>query len=576
MKINILQDKLPPIPDKDEWVSLDVEMFGMKEHLLHRPTTGKFACLTVCLERDPNTVYITETRTGVMAFISAIHPGIWAIMNAKFDIMQLRRYANVEKRNKIWDIMLIEQIMWTGYHNTFALNDLARRYLRIKLDKDVRDRFATATEMDDELREYACKDTPVTLQVAMQQRKVISKRDFYLWKTVEAPFMWALLDRQGFRVDYEAWEAKGQRDKERAEELKISLDEINLNPNSPAQVREYLATHGFSGIKNAQADTIQEYIEAFPDTESAIVGANIIEYKSYSKPSSTYGLDWLYNYAEEERPGVWVVFGNYHQIGAETSRTACSDPNMQNIPNDNEHRGKFIARPGNKLIIMDWSQQEPGISAFLSKDKNLLKANHAGDDIYIETARIFFNTNITKKDKRRDVMKAIFLGLSYGLSKWGLAKRLDIDVDEAEKLIKRFMNVIFRDFGLWAKKQKKKKNFVTTILGRKLYLNPYSGQRERNALNAPHQGSGSDMMKIATARIHAEWISEVVKKIGCKYPFAFVAEVHDEIIFDVPEKYAKEIAEWIKKVSIETGEWMCPGVKFRVGIEIGDSWSAKE
>lgn len=571
--MNIIQETNPPIAKKGEWVSLDIEMFGMEERLLHRPTTGKFACLTVCLERDPDTVYITEMETGVPAYISSLFGGVHVFQNAKFDIMQLRRYAYYQPRKMIWDTMLIEQIMYSGYYNTFSLADLARRYLRIKMDKSARDLFATSTEMTDELREYACNDTPTTLKIALEQKKILTPNDFKIWKLVERDFLFSLLDFKGFRINYDAWYTKGKRDEERATTLKASFGE--LNPDSPSQVREYLHTHGFKGIPNAQANTILEYIETFPEAKCVEIAKNILEYKEYSKPSSTYGLNWLHTYAEEESPGIWVVYGNYKQIGAETGRTACSDPNMQNIPNDNEHRSLFIARPGNKLIIVDWSQQEPGISAYLSKDKNLLKANKAGDDIYIETANIFFGDKITKKDPRRKTMKSIFLGLSYGLSKWGLAARENISVEEAEALIERFFS-IFSEFAGWAKKQRKIKKMVYTVLGRKVWLNPYTNQRERNALNAPHQGSGSDMMKLSINRIHNEWVDEVEKRIGCKYPYAVVAEVHDEFILDVPELYVDEIADWVRKVSIEVAEEMCPGVKFRVGIEIGDNWSAKE
>jgi len=571
--MNIIREGNPPKAEKGEWVSLDVEMFKMKKHLLHRPTTGRFACLTMCLERDPDTVYITELETSVPTYLSQADSGVIVFQNAKFDITQLRRYADLPPRKKLWDTMLIEQIMYSGYYDGFSLDDLARRYLYMKVDKSLQKDFAKINEMTDEHREYACRDTHLTLKIALEQRKVVSKTDFNIWKTVELPFLWALLDFRGFRINYDAWKENGEKLAKQVADLKASFGD--LNPGSWQQVLEYFVKNGWKGIPNTRAETVAEWIEKKPDTKASRLAQDIISYRELSKYSSTYGLGMLERYAEEESPGVWVVYGDYWQIGAETSRTSCSDPNMQNQPNNNEHRSLFIARPGNKLVILDFSAQEPGISTYLSKDKRLMEINKSGEDVYVGMAQLFYRKKIKKSDPLRKSMKPLYLGVSYGLSKWGLAKREGIEVDEAEAKIDKFMK-LFPGFARWAKNQRKEKKVVHTVLGRKIWLNPYSSQRERNALNGPHQGTGSEQMKMSIASLHGNWHEKIWKIINYKYPFSVVAEVHDEFILDVPEQYAEEIAEFARSEAVRIAEEMCPGVKFRVGVEIGDNWSAKE
>jgi len=558
---------LPPKPEPAEFVALDVEMFGMTTKLLHRPTTGNFACLTICLERDPETVYIVTDEKKIGRALSLVYDGVWVFHHAKFDITQLRRYHTITPRSKIWDTMLIDQIQYSGYFDGFALDDLVRRRLNIKLDKSLQKSFEKATELSQTQIEYACNDTKHTMLVALDQRKQICKTDFSIWKKIELPFMWALLDFRGFRIDVDKWNVLADENEAAMKALKESAE---FNPGSWQQVLKLLRQTGFKKLPNTEAETLEVWIQKYPDADAVPYAKLVLAFKSYSKNATTYGKNITRNFIELESPGVWVVFGDYKQIGAETSRTACSNPNFQNIPikQGPQYRECFIARPNNKLIVLDFSQQEPNISAFLSQDANLLKANKSGDDIYIETANIFYADKITKHDPRRKEMKAIFLGLDYGMTAKGLAIRLGISEDDAEKLQSRFFNT-FPGMRNWSTEQRKKKTYVTTMTGRKLWLNPYSGQRERNALNAPHQGGGSEMMKLTTIKFHQGWKSEW----GV---FGQVAEVHDELILDVPEEHVNEIAKFAEDCACAAGEELCPGVIFRVGIEIGDNWSVKE
>ena len=154
------------------------------------------------------------------------------------------------------------------------------------------------------------------------------------------------------------------------------------------------------------------------------------------------------------------------------------------------------------------------------------------------------------------------------MSAYGLADQEGITVDEAEHLIATFFRA-FPDVHMWHDKQKRNKKMVRTVAGRKIWLNPYSNQCERNALNGPHQGSaGGDMMKMALGNMHQQW--------NFDYPFACVGEFHDEVVFDVPEKLADEVAPFIKRIMEQTGNEMCNNeVPFKVDVVKGRSWADK-
>jgi len=139
-------------------------------------------------------------------------------------------------------------------------------------------------------------------------------------------------------------------------------------------------------------------------------------------------------------------------------------------------------------------------------------------------------------------------------------------LNDAKKLLGEYFR-IFSGVASWVIKQQKKRDYVETILGRRIHLNRYSDQVENNAVNAPMQGTAGDINKIATAKLHQNW--------AYPYPFAIVETTHDEIGLDVPEQHAEEVAEFTKYHMVTVAEKMCPGIKARVDVSIGDSWGAK-
>jgi DNA polymerase-1 len=161
-------------------------------------------------------------------------------------------------------------------------------------------------------------------------------------------------------------------------------------------------------------------------------------------------------------------------------------------------------------------------------------------------------------------MKSVMLGIDYGMSVPGLATKAGITLDEAEETMITFRRK-FSTLSDYMDNVMQKKKYVTTASGRKAWLNPYSGQCERNALNSPVQGTGGDMLKRAISNMHKEWKFD--------YPFGIVEVTHDEIGLDVPEGIAQEVADFTERIMVETANEMCPSMKFRVDKHITDTWA---
>src|SRR3990172_4069225 len=156
--MNIIRD-LPPYLPENTYISLDTEWLGINKATLHRPTTGKFGCLTLCYE---DTVYFIDDEKNVPEALRRIENAIWVIQHAKFDITHLRRLVNIPPRKKMIDTMVMERILWNGYFDTFGLNDLARRYLNVYLDKSLQESFSKTSEMSEEQIQYPCMDANIT------------------------------------------------------------------------------------------------------------------------------------------------------------------------------------------------------------------------------------------------------------------------------------------------------------------------------------------------------------------------------------------------------------------------------
>jgi len=424
--------------------------------------------------------------------------------------------------------------------------------------------FQDAQELTEETIHYAATDSITQWHVTQAQIPEVQKRPdvWKIWKEVDAPAVWAFLDFRGFRIDKDEWLNLAEINKKKAEELKATFDFL---PSSWQQVKKKLQETGFTGLPSTGEDILLSWISKKPDTEAANIAKNVLEYRQVARLSSTYGTSWE-KFMEQEDDNVYVIYANHKTTGAETGRTSVSDPPLHNVPirKNPEFRKPFIARPDHDLIVADWTAQEPFAHAYFSRDKALLDIIRSGKDIYVETARIF-GKEIEKSDPYRDTrMKPTFLGSIYGLTPAGMSERYDVPIDECEELQTKFRRA-FPESAIWCDQQRRKKDYVETIMGRRFYINVHHKQREENSLNSPHQGTGADILKLALSTLHRGW------DWAC--PFGVVHQNHDEIIMDVPKKYSKDVAHFLQETMEKVGTEMVEGlIEFRASAVICQNW----
>jgi len=561
--MNIIRD-LPPILSKKDWCAIDLELFEAKKSKLHRPTTGKFACLTFCYNEED--VYIITDKTQVQEALDRVDQAVWIFHNAKFDITHLRRWADVPYRARIWDTLLIDRILWGGYYNLFALNDLARRYLDMEIDKDIKSRFENATTLDKELIKYSAIDPFITRKICKKQYKLAKSNAIKIWKEVDRDAMWAFIDMMPVRIDIDKWTGIANKNEKTTKEL---AEQFEFNPRSSIQTKKYLSKNGFPRLRNTQEKTLLARLTnpKQATTKAGKITKQLLQYRKIQKRSSTYGKNWIKNYVEEDDK----IYSDYKVIGAETGRTSSSRPNMQNIPGRATpvYRECFIPHPGHKMLIVDMGQQEARIAAYLSQDKKLIHLFTQTDkDIFIEMAKLIYNVKITKSNPLRKQIKNIVYGLTYGMSPEGFTDRYGGTITDAEKAFNDFFNV-FPTLASFLHIQSLKKQSVSTIMGRKMYLNEYSNQVERNAKNSPIQGTAADQQKVAIGRIYKKWNEQF------DFPFSLIMFVHDELVFSVPEDKVEKVKDFVVKEMIQAAEEQCPGVPFIAEAKIGSNWSIK-
>lgn len=568
----IIKHEIPPYVAPKSFVALDVELFNAEKKHLHRPTTGSFAALSVCCEDDLDTVFVITNEDDVSKTLERVNDGVLVFHNAQFDITHLRRWSHIPPRNTVWCTMLIEQILYGGYYSNFpSLEDLVRRYVSVKLSKDVRETFGNVSTIDLDQINYVALDAFWTIRMALEQRKIMKEQNrmdaWHIWKDVDLPALWAFLDFRGFRIDIDAWKTLAKENQQKANEIEA---EFNFNPRSPQQVKTNINKLGWS-IASTGAKILEQAIQNDPESPGAKLAATLLEYRKYHTRVSRYGNSFIEDYLESEQCNnelIFTISASNNVIGAETGRTSVSKPSMQNLPtrDTKEFRKPWIARPRHKLIIADYSAQEPRVHAYLSKDAQLKEIFISGRDPYIELAKVLYNKEINKSDPLRNRMKISFLGATYGQSPQGVAKAWNISLSDAIDLQNKFF-AKFPGSKRWVDQQKKKSDYVETVLGRRIWLNCWNNQSERNALNAPHQGSSADMMKQAIGKMHENWT------FNC--PFGVVAQVHDEVILDVPEELSSEIKDFVRSTMIQVAEKMCPGIPFKVEAIIANNWSEK-
>lgn len=570
MQIHV--NKLPPPQPDNTMVGVDVEMWGMKQRQLHRPTSGRFACLTI--STDAENVYFLDTEELVDIFLGRIDNCIWCIHNSSFDITQLRRYSKIPPRKRLWDTLLMERIMWNGLYSGFALNDLVRRYLNEKRDKTLQKSFSkdTGEPMTNEQVHYAALDAIDHLQVAKAQKPHITKKYFNLYQNVDLAAQWAILDFAGFRIDVDAWLALA--DYHTNKQLEID-EELEFNPRSKGstgQVAQYCKDTFGIELKSVAEKYVRKMMVTHKDnTEFVELMQNVLDSNKFSKKASTYGEKFIQNYAEYTEDGLAYIYANFDPSRAKTGRMSSSNPNCQNIParDTNAFRECFIASPGHKLVIADFSSQEPRITAYITKDPKLISFFEAGGDPYILMGKEFYGKEITKGSDERFMMKTLFLALVYGFTEYGMRREYGMTLEEGKEFLARARKIFPVAYNVMEEIGDEKRCIIN-LLGRPIWLNPYQNEHDVASLarNAGIQSVAAEQMKMVLTRLHKEQCE--------KYGKCFVvAPVHDEVVLDVPDEFVPEVKKQVERIMVEVAEEVCPGVPFKADVVVADNWGAK-
>lgn len=505
--------------------------------------------------------------------------------NLKFDLSILARHG-VDLQGIAYDTML-ESYVLDSTATRHDMDSLAAKYLdwqTIKFEQ-VAGKGAAQIGFDqvrlEEATAYAAEDADVTLRLhqclwpKLAQEAALER----LFRDIEMPLVPVLsrMERNGVRIDAAMLAEQSREMAERLAELELQAQAVAGRPfnlGSPKQIGEILFDiQGLPVLERTPTgapSTAESVLQELSDSYE--LPRLILEHRGLSKLKSTY-TDKL---PQQISPVSGRVHTSYHQAVAATGRLSSSDPNLQNIPVRTEEgrriRQAFIASPGYRLLAADYSQIELRIMAHLSEDEGLIRAFAAGQDIHRATAGEVFGIppEAVTPDQRRSA-KAINFGLIYGMSAFGLAKQLGI----VQKAAQAYVDLYFQRYpGVRAfmdriRTTAREQGYVETLFGRRLYLPEISARNpqrraaaERTAINAPMQGTASDIIKIAMITLD-RWIRESGADVR------MIMQVHDELVFEVAEVEVEPSLIAIRERMQAAATLRVPLV---VDVGLGDNW----
>ncbi len=506
--------------------------------------------------------------------------------NIKFDLMVLRQLG-IEVAGRLIDTMILHYLIDPeSRHN---MNALAERYLNyrpIEIETLI-GRGAKQLTMDmvgvERVCEYAAEDADITLQLkAVLYPEVVKMGVEKLYHEVEEPLIRVLaeIEMAGVRIDTEALAAYAVELNEKLQELEAAVraeaEEPTLNINSPRQLGEVLfgkmrIAEKPKMTKTKQFCTDEEYLQGFASKHRIV--ALVLEYRGVKKLLSTYveALPLLVN----RKTGR--IHTSFNQAVTATGRLSSTNPNLQNIP-VRDALGKRIRQafiPSDEehlLLSVDYSQVELRLMAHLSGDESLIAAFAHGEDIHAATAARLFGKTIQEvsSEERRRAKTANF-GIIYGISAFGLSQRLEIPRKEAKELIDGYFRSYpkVEEYMNRVVAEAREKGYVETIFGRRRYLNDIlsrnavaRGVAERNAVNAPIQGSAADIMKMAMVEVSRRFHEEgILSRV--------ILQVHDELVIDL----LKTEEEQVRRIVVEAMEGVAHlRVHLTAEAGIGQNW----
>lgn len=505
--------------------------------------------------------------------------------NLKFDYKILKRY-DITVKGAMFDTMIAHYLLNPdGRHGMDYLSEVYLNYKPVSIETIIGKKGKKQGNFRDaDLRtqtDYAAEDADVTFQLYELFAPQLKKENLEdLFFSIEMPLMEVLakMELEGISLD-EKWLAQESIDLENdLRQLESKIFEISgeeFNMNSPKQLGEILFEKmqldpKAKKTKTGQYATSEDVLQKLSSKHEII--KHILEYRTYQKLKSTY-VDALPSQIEKTDNRVHT---NFSQTTAATGRLASVNPNLQNIPirtlRGQQIRGAFVSAEGKKIISADYSQIELRLIAEISGEDNMIKAFQNGEDIHASTAAKLFNIPLEEVSKtQRSQAKTVNFGIIYGQGAFALAEQTGLSRTEAKQMIEAYFETYpkLKEYMAEQVRKAREVGYVETLLGRKRHLKDINsnnfvvrGHAERNAVNAPVQGSAADVVKMAMIKIQKELEKE-------KLQTKMLLQVHDELIFEAPIDEV-EVAKNIIKMEMENAfETQVP---LLVEVGVGNNW----
>lgn len=550
-----------------EILSLDTETTGTD------PITAELVGMSFSYaENQAYYVPVPANREEAIKIVNAFRPvfenekSIKVGQNIKYDLLMLQNYG-VELKGKLFDTMVAHYVLQPELrHGMDYLAEIYLKYDTIKIEELIGSKGKNQGNMRDlapeQVYKYACEDADVTLKLKNILEDELRKNGAEdLFYNIEMPLVpvLAYMERNGVRLDTGVLQQSSEHFTKKMNEIEqeiYALAGVEFNISSPKQVGEILfeklkIIEKAKKTKSGQYSTSEEVLESLRGKHPVI--EKILDYRGLKKLLSTYidALPLLIN------PKTGKIHTSFNQTITATGRLSSSNPNLQNIPirdeNGKEIRKAFIPEDGCLFFSADYSQIELRIMAHLSEDKNMIDAFLSGYDIHAATAAKVYKIDINDVTReQRSKAKTANFGIIYGISVFGLAERMGVDRKEAKELIDGYFET-YPDVKRYMDKSievARENGYVETIFHRKRFLPDINsrnaivrGYAERNAINAPIQGSAADIIKVAMIRIYERFKRENIKS-------KMILQVHDELNFSV---YPEE-KEMVGRIVIEEME----------------------
>ena len=503
--------------------------------------------------------------------------------NLKYDLMVLRKYG-VTLKGEMFDTMIAHYLIQPELrHNMDYMAEIYLNYKTIHIDELIGPKGKNQKSMrslpPSQVYEYACEDADITLRLKNKLEPELEKYGATkLFREIEMPLMPVLaeIEMTGVRIDTASLKETSAILTKRMLEIEERIYELageHFNIASPKQVGDILfgkmkIIEKPKKTKTGQYVTSEEVLQTLKGKHQIV--ADILAHRGLKKLLGTYidALPKLIN----ERTGH--IHTSFNQTVTATGRLSSSDPNLQNIPvrgeDGKEIRKAFIPEDGCLFFSADYSQIELRVMAHLSGDENMIEAFRSGNDIHAATAAKIYKRAIdeVERDQRTKAKRANF-GIIYGITVFGLAERLEISRDEAKQLIEGYFESFpkVKEYMEKAKEEARQNGYVTTLFGRRRYLADINsanatvrGFAERNAINAPIQGTAADIIKVAMIHIHNRFKAENIRS-------KMILQVHDELNFSV---YPEE-REQVERIVMEEME---KAFQMQVPLVADSGWGA--